>query len=420
MTTSTAARLSKPLGTALIGFGGVWLSLLVACAVPPVQRSLIYLHQLRFPFGTDFDTPEQVGYAPGKVRNFHLETEDGQKIGVWHVLPDSVYDQAVQKHGVPNHGSLPESVFSSALNSPQTNKKFLSAQADSNDYPNPRATRDHPVVLYHHGNAATRAHSNRVRVGRLMSSSDQNFVIFDYRGFADSTGTPSEHGLVLDARTVWDHLVNEHGVKPEDITVMGQSLGTGCSSALVSQLAKENIQPHALVLVAPFSSIGALLETYRLFNVLPILAPFKVFPWLLNAALTMLHTRFDTKGVIRTIKCPILILHAQDDPVIPHSHSMTLAHHLLEPLLPAHTDHDASDELDETRQMIERDAHKSVTKVETLGRWGKVTTFERQPGFGKVTWAEAKKGAHNEIGSTEMSLKLIQRVLRAKPYTGEK
>ncbi|KAM0786422.1 hypothetical protein ACM66B_001887 [Microbotryomycetes sp. NB124-2] len=382
------SRLSRPLGTALISLGGVWLSLLVACAVPSVQRSLIYLHKLKFPFGTNLDTPEQVGYAPGKVRNFYINTSDGERLGVWHVLPDSVYDQHIQKHGLPAHGRLPDHVFSHAL------KQF-------------------PVVLYHHGNAGTRAHSNRVRVGRLMSSSEHNFVIFDYRGFADSTGQPSERGLVIDARTVWNHLVNEHQVAPKDITVMGQSLGTGCSSALVGQLAQEDIQPHALVLVAPFSSIGALLETYRLFNLVPILAPLRALPWLLNALLTMLHTRFDTKSVIRTIKCPILILHAQDDPVIPHSHSKTLADHLLEPLL-LDAANQPSTELGETKQNVERDPSKSIAKVVELGQWGTVTTFERQQGFGKVTWAEAKKGAHNEIGSTEMSLKLIQQVLRAK------
>lgn len=163
---------------------------------------------------------------------------------------------------------------------------------------------DFPTVLYQHGNAATRGHSNRVRVGRHMSGYEHNFVIYDYRGFGDSTGTPSETGLVADARRAWDWLTLERSVHPSRVTIMGQSLGTGVSAALAGELEQDGVTPHGLVLVAPFSSLGALLETYRLFNVVPLFSPLRTVPWLLNAFMGLLRARFDTKAVIHVSQCP--------------------------------------------------------------------------------------------------------------------
>lgn len=152
-----------------------------------------------------------------------------------------------------------------------------------------------------------------------MSKEAHNFLIIDYRGFADSTGTPSEEGLLTDARRAWDYLTVDKSVPVEKITIMAQSLGTGVATGLTSRLAAAEIQPHALILVAPFSSISHLLEgeissgscrtsemlcadhvirsDYRLGNVIPVLSPLKGTP-LLNLFLRFLHTKFDSKSVI--------------------------------------------------------------------------------------------------------------------------
>ena len=100
---------------------------------------------------------------------------------------------------------------------------------------------DRPTVIYFHGNAATRAASNRVRTARHLTDLGANFVIIDYRGFADSTRSPppSEEGLLVDARRVWDYVNREKGVPAERIAIMGQSLGTGVSAGLAGRLAKE-------------------------------------------------------------------------------------------------------------------------------------------------------------------------------------
>lgn len=44
-----------------------------------------------------------------------------------------------------------------------------------------RLPRSHPSIVYFHGNAATRAASNRIRVARYVSAQDTSLIIIDYR-----------------------------------------------------------------------------------------------------------------------------------------------------------------------------------------------------------------------------------------------
>lgn len=83
------------------------------------------------------------------------------------------------------------------------------------------------------------------------------------------------------------------------------------------------------------------------------------------------------------VECPILILHARDDDVIPHYHSSTLFASL-------------------TRSNTDK-----VNVVEYEG-WGDVSTYKR-PG-GDVIWWDGPKGRHNDIGWAEGSVDLVKRV----------
>jgi abhydrolase domain-containing protein 12 len=123
-----------------------------------------------------------------------------------------------------------------------------------------------------------------VRGYSAFSNLDCNVLAVDYRGFGDSTGTPSEKGLIKDARTVWDYVTGHdsgHGIKAEGdrgVILVGQSLGTGVVTGLAGQMAREGmsippvvcrrgeelmigVYPRALVLIAPFTSVTELLES---------------------------------------------------------------------------------------------------------------------------------------------------------------
>lgn len=147
----------------------------------------------------------------------HLKTPDNESIGAWFVLNDQHYQS------LP---SIPQDI--SSLITPSLKAR--------------------PTVLFFHGNAATRAFKVRVAIYQALTTRwNANVLAIDYRGYADSTGKPSEAGLTTDARTAWNWLV-EHGAQPKDILIMGHSLGTGVSSQLGAQLGDEGIMPRGIVL----------------------------------------------------------------------------------------------------------------------------------------------------------------------------
>jgi alpha/beta superfamily hydrolase len=74
-------------------------------------------------------------------------------------------------------------------------------------------------------------------------------LVIDYRGFGDSSGTPSEDGLVTDAKAAFDWLIS-NGKKAEDILIMGHSLGTGVSGQLGAQFNKEGIVCKGIVFLS--------------------------------------------------------------------------------------------------------------------------------------------------------------------------
>ena len=67
-----------------------------------------------------------------------------------------------------------------------------------------------------------------------------NVLALDYRGFADSEGTPTEEGLRQDARAAWQWLIDQ-GADPDDIVLVGQSLGTAVATNLAQDLAAESM-----------------------------------------------------------------------------------------------------------------------------------------------------------------------------------
>lgn len=131
-----------------------------------------------------------------------------------------------------------------------------------------------------HGNAATRAYHVRVQHYKDYTSRfGANVLAIDYRGFADSTGTPSEPGLVTDARAAWDWLA-AHGASPKDVLIIGHSLGTGVGGNLAAMLSQEKIDYRGVVLMSPFSSIGELLKTYQILGFFPLMSPLSMVPFL--------------------------------------------------------------------------------------------------------------------------------------------
>ncbi len=150
-----------------------------------------------------------------------------------------------------------------------------------------------PTIFYLHGNAGALVH----RAGRVRRYRANGYGVFmhSYRGFSGSTGTPSEAKIVADALMAYDTL-KQLGADDSEIVVYGESLGT----AVAVQVAA-NRRPGGLVLESPFSSavdVGTYLYPY-----LPVFL--------------LLKDRFDSLHYIDKVKAPILVIHGEDDRIIP-------------------------------------------------------------------------------------------------------
>ncbi|OAV98960.1 hypothetical protein PTTG_25416 [Puccinia triticina 1-1 BBBD Race 1] len=402
----------------LLCLPAAYVIFILCLGIPYIQRGAIYLHWVHVPVHANFDAPEFYGIAPGQVRNFQLTTPDGAKIGVWHALPEAVYVRHFQQSEdfsgslLQSHtGAIPLSVFENAL-------------------------RTHKTVLYSHGNAASRAQSSRASLLRSLSGSTYgacdeglNFVIYDYRGFADSSPPnlfpPSEEGLIKDARTVWDYIVGS-GANPRNISIIGQSLGTGVSAALAHRLiTEEKVTPNSLCLIAPFTSIPELLKTYSLFKVIPILQPLSIFPkaqsWLLD---TFLTTHFNTKSLIPAITTNIMLIHAQDDIDVHPSHSKSLFEYI-------HEHHSANVTVGDSKDIpillpsahkqshlsptpilpSSDDRFKPVIRTHEIAHYGTLHQFSRLHSRSQAIFLDAQRGGHNRVGYSGTALRAMAEMI---------
>lgn len=133
---------------------------------PFAQSLLLYLNFIRFPFG-DLTNLHRFGLS--HARNIRMTTKDGVILKGYHLLP------AHLRHW----GS--DSAASRGVNYDQ-----LLQDSDR-------------VIIYFHGNAATRAAPFRLHAIKQMSYfMNSHVVTFDYRGFGDSQGWPTEEGTYLD------------------------------------------------------------------------------------------------------------------------------------------------------------------------------------------------------------------------------
>ena len=150
-----------------------------------------------------------------------------------------------------------------------------------------------PLILYFHGNADG-LEARNLRFQKLTETGD-GLLAIAYRGYAGSSGTPTEEGLHRDAEAAYAQAL-ALGVSPGRIVAMGESLGTGVAVALAARH-----EMGALVLDSPYSSaadVGA--------------AQFWMFPvrWLMRDPF-----RSDKK--IGAIYAPLLLVHGSNDRVIP-------------------------------------------------------------------------------------------------------
>ncbi|MCY2932386.1 MAG: alpha/beta hydrolase [Planctomycetota bacterium] len=235
----------------------IWLILAAAGAAYLAVATVVFLFQGRlvyFPRRELAGTPRDAGLA---YEDVSLKTSDGLTLGAWYVPPTAA---------------------------------------------------DSPVVLHCHGNGGNISH--RLELLNALHRAGAGVLIFDYRGYGRSEGSPDEQGTYRDARAAWDYLTNVKGLPAWRIVVHGQSLG----GAVAAHLAGE-VTPAGLILESAFTSLddrGA--EIY----------------WFLPVRL-MSRYHYPTRASLASVACPLLILHSPSDEIVPIHHGRGLFEAAAEP-----------------------------------------------------------------------------------------
>lgn len=160
-----------------------------------------------------------------------------------------------------------------------------------------------PTLVFFHGNGGNLTHRAPL-MARMRSEFGTSVFIFDYQGYGQSTGRPSEVATAADARAVIAYLRGRADVDPARIAYYGESLG----GAVAIDLATE-APPAALVIQSAFTSIADM--TRLRYPALSVLLPFA-------------SMRYESLTAIQQLRVPLLVIHGGADTLVPPEHSRRL------------------------------------------------------------------------------------------------
>jgi len=150
------------------------------------------------------------------------------------------------------------------------------------------------TVLFCHGNGGNMSH--RLDSISILHNLGLNCFIFDYRGYGQSEGKPSEEGTYLDARAAYKWLTEEKKESADDIILFGRSLGGSIGAQLASK-----VEVKALIIESSFTSYVDIGKKFY---------PYMPVRW---------FTKFSYKTVdyVKDVHCPVMIIHSRNDELVP-------------------------------------------------------------------------------------------------------
>jgi pimeloyl-ACP methyl ester carboxylesterase len=172
------------------------------------------------------------------------------------------------------------------------------------------------TVLFCHGNAGNISH--RDYVIELCHRHQLNLLIFDYSGFGQSSGYPSQRQICRDGETAYAYLLAQpfrqadgttRPMTPDDLIIWGESLGGAVAAYVASR------HPCSrLILMSTFSSLDDIVwhQETGIFA--------RAMVYILSKITDMLSTKYR----ISSIKCPIAIVHSTQDDLIPYTNAISL------------------------------------------------------------------------------------------------
>lgn len=166
-----------------------------------------------------------------------------------------------------------------------------------------------PVVLYSHGNTGNIGNC----AGMVKALQELGFAwfVYDYRGFGQSGGHPGEEGLREDAASAYRECRRQFCPDPRQLVIWGYSLGTHAALSMASR------EPAAaIILEAPFQSAAGWVQNRTWLEIL--------FP--------LSSLELDNQRLIRGCSQPKLVIHGDQDSVVPLAQARTLIRSAQPPL----------------------------------------------------------------------------------------
>lgn len=151
-----------------------------------------------------------------------------------------------------------------------------------------------PTLLWSHGNAEDLSTTSFID---LFHQAGFGIYGYDYPGYGLSDGSPSDRTCYTAIERAYDDLTNNYKVANKNLILVGQSVGSGPTTYLATK------KPAAgMILINPLTSI------YR------VAFRFPIFP----------RDRFPNIDRIKDITIPLMVIHGENDQVIPQSHGKAL------------------------------------------------------------------------------------------------
>lgn len=152
------------------------------------------------------------------------------------------------------------------------------------------------TLIFSHGNAEDLGHA--LPFLEAVRETGYSVIGYDYRGYGASTaGPPTAEGAYRDIEAVYRYATEDLEIPPGQIVLFGRSVGSGPATHLAAEK-----RVGGLILENAFTSAFVVVTRVTLL-------PFDRFPNLKN---------------IRRVDCPVLIIHAMRDEVIPPAHGRAL------------------------------------------------------------------------------------------------
>jgi pimeloyl-ACP methyl ester carboxylesterase len=135
---------------------------------------------------------------------------------------------------------------------------------------------------------------------RALTRPPTNALLWDYRGYGRSDGTPSVEAFRRDALALYDHLVNERGVDPDRLVVWGHSLGSFLATYVADKRSVAGV-----VLENPATNVDGWVD--------------HLFPWYVRLFLGVdvdpALREEDNVARLRAVRAPLLVVAGEEDNV---------------------------------------------------------------------------------------------------------